>query len=51
MYSSRSPHLGSDPHGLVEVGGSDRKDHELLHRQLVPSMAAAVNHVEGLEET
>lgn len=42
-------HLSSDPHGLVEVGGSNWKNHELLHGQFVSSMASSVNDVKGLQ--
>ena len=44
-----SQYLSSNPHGLVEVGGSDRKNHELLHGQLVSSMAATIDDVKGLQ--
>lgn len=42
-------HLSADPHGLVEAGGSNRKNHELLHGQFVSSMASSVNDVKGLQ--
>lgn len=42
-------HLSSDPHGLMEVGSSNWKNHELLHGQFVSSVASSVNHVESLQ--
>lgn len=45
----RSSHLRSNPHGLMEVGGSNRQNHELLHGQFVSSVTAPVDHVEGLQ--
>mmetsp|Transcript_27136 Transcript_27136/g.46780 ORF Transcript_27136/g.46780 Transcript_27136/m.46780 type:complete len:319 (-) Transcript_27136:276-1232(-) len=38
--------LSSHAHGLLERGGADREDHELLHGQLVASVRAAVDDVE-----
>mmetsp|Transcript_54085 Transcript_54085/g.136063 ORF Transcript_54085/g.136063 Transcript_54085/m.136063 type:complete len:475 (-) Transcript_54085:104-1528(-) len=40
-------HLGPQLHGLLEVLGARRQDHELLHRQLVAGVAAAVDDVHG----
>mmetsp|Transcript_2860 Transcript_2860/g.6076 ORF Transcript_2860/g.6076 Transcript_2860/m.6076 type:complete len:337 (+) Transcript_2860:473-1483(+) len=39
-------HLGAHLHRLGEVLRTDGQDHELLHRQLITSMAATVDHVE-----
>lgn len=40
--------LSTDTHGLLEAACSDRKDHELLHGQLVACVGAAVDDVESL---
>lgn len=40
--------LGANAHGFLERAGSHRQDHELLHGQLVSSMRAPVDHIEGL---
>lgn len=37
--------LGPDLHGLLEGGGADGRDHELLHRQVVARVRAAVDDV------
>lgn len=42
--------LGPNAHGFPEGAGSHRQDHELLHGQLVSSMGAPVDHVEGLRQ-
>mmetsp|Transcript_26955 Transcript_26955/g.67764 ORF Transcript_26955/g.67764 Transcript_26955/m.67764 type:complete len:364 (+) Transcript_26955:312-1403(+) len=39
--------LGTHAECLGERGGTNREDHELLHGELVASMAAAVDDVEG----
>mmetsp|Transcript_35903 Transcript_35903/g.94395 ORF Transcript_35903/g.94395 Transcript_35903/m.94395 type:complete len:425 (-) Transcript_35903:517-1791(-) len=38
--------LGTHLHRVLERARADRQDHELLHRELVARMAAAVDHVE-----
>lgn len=43
-------YLSTDPHGLMEVGGTDWQDHELLHGQFVSSMAASIDDIKGLPE-
>ena len=40
--------LCSDAHGLPEVFGPNRKDHKLLHGQLVASVRATVDDIESL---
>lgn len=40
--------LCSDAHGLPEVFGPNRKDHKLLHGQLVASMRATIDDIESL---
>ena len=42
--------LGPNAHGFPEGAGSHRQDHEFLHGQLVSSMGAPVDHVEGLRQ-
>lgn len=42
--------LGPDAHGIFEAICTHWQDHELLHCQLVASMRAAVDDIEGLEE-
>ena len=42
--------LGPNAHGFPEGAGSHRQDHELLHGQLVSSMGAPIDHVEGLRQ-
>lgn len=39
--------LGSDPHGLSEGFGAGREDHKLLESELVASVRATVDNVEG----
>lgn len=41
--------LGPHPHGLFEAASPHRQDHELLHGQLVASMGATIDDIEGLE--
>lgn len=40
--------LSTDTHGLLEVACSNWEDHELLHGQLVASVGASIDDVEGL---
>lgn len=40
--------LCSDTHGFLEGAGTNGQDHELLHGELVTSVRAAVDHIEGL---
>lgn len=41
-------HFSTNAHGLFEGAGANGKDHELLHGQLVTSMRATVDNIEGL---
>lgn len=40
--------LSTNAHGFLERAGSHWQNHELLHGQLVSSMRAPVDHIEGL---
>lgn len=40
--------LRANAHGFLEGAGSHRQNHELLHGQLVSSMRAPIDHIEGL---
>lgn len=40
--------FSTNAHGLFEVAGTDRQDHELLHSQLVAGVGATVDNIEGL---
>lgn len=40
--------LGTNAHGFLEGAGSHRQNHKLLHGQLVSSMGAPIDHIEGL---
>ena len=40
-------HFSTNDHRLFESGSTHRQDHELLARQSISSMAAAVDDVEG----
>lgn len=41
--------LSANSHGLMEVGSSDWKDHELLHGQFISCMTSSIDDIEGLK--
>ncbi len=44
------PYLSADSHGLMEVGGSNGKNHEFLHGQFVSCMASSINDIKCLQK-
>lgn len=42
--------LGANAHGFLERAGSHWQNHEFLHGQLVSSMRAPIDHIEGLRQ-
>jgi hypothetical protein len=40
--------LSANSHSFLEGAGSHGQNHELLHGQLISSMGASIDHIEGL---